>query len=285
MCSSDLTNTKNGSNFIDLKDVKQILGEVTKDVKTTQVTQNTKESKTDLKSMLDMLKTTTSTDTTSEVKTEQKVDIASLLKSSTLTQKNQTVSVSDVKNEMIKNLSESVEKSENKDLTKTITANESETDAGGSEDKSNDSSTNLTREVIKNAQQSLKPNQLKQTFSTFAQEFKEQVQNYKAPLTRVNLTLNPNNLGEVEVSIVSRGNNLNVTFTSTNQTLSLFIQNQTEFKNSLVNMGFTELEMNFSEKQRDGQQQQQNGKNSSKFFNEEQDDEISSIELTLPNYA
>ncbi|WXG61190.1 hypothetical protein VB002_07240 [Campylobacter concisus] len=29
--------------------------------------------------------------------------------------------------------------------------------------------------------------------------------------------------------------------------MNLFLQNQAEFKNSLVNMGFTELEMNFSD--------------------------------------
>ena len=68
--------------------------------------------------------------------------------------------------------------------------------------------------------------------------------------------------------------------------MNIFTQNQSEFKNSLVNMGFTNLEMNFSD-QRESKEQQQ-GK-SSKGSIENIEDEIfeeenTSLELVVPRY-
>ncbi|AJC93296.1 flagellar hook-length control protein [Campylobacter subantarcticus LMG 24377] len=101
---------------------------------------------------------------------------------------------------------------------------------------------------------------MKETFNDFAQEFKEKLESYKAPITRFNITLNPHNLGEVEVTLIQRGSNLNIHFNSNQSTLNLFIQHQAEFKNALVNMGFTNLEMNFSDQERKEQNQQQKNK-------------------------
>lgn len=72
------------------------------------------------------------------------------------------------------------------------------------------------------------------------------MEQYKAPITKLSITLNPHNLGEVEVTLVQRGNNLHINFNSNTNAMNLFIQNQAEFKNSLVNMGFTGLEMNLA---------------------------------------
>ncbi|AJC91524.1 flagellar hook-length control protein FliK [Campylobacter subantarcticus] len=101
---------------------------------------------------------------------------------------------------------------------------------------------------------------MKETFNDFAQEFKEKLESYKAPITRFNITLNPHNLGEVEITLIQRGSNLNIHFNSNQSTLNLFIQHQAEFKNALVNMGFTNLEMNFSDQERKEQNQQQKNK-------------------------
>jgi hypothetical protein len=127
----------------------------------------------------------------------------------------------------------------------------------------------------------------KDTFNNFAAEFKEKLENYKPPFMRVQLALNPKGLGEVDVTIVNRGNNLHVNISSNTNTMSLFTQNQAEFKNSLVNMGFTNLEMNFSD-QREKQEQQRNKgtKESSDFFEEENlEEETTSIELIVPQYV
>lgn len=127
---------------------------------------------------------------------------------------------------------------------------------------------------------------LKETFRNFAQDFKEQMQAYKPPITRFNITLNPSNLGEVEVTLVQRGQNLHINFNTNTSTMNLFIQNQAEFKNSLVNMGFTGLEMNFSDQGKKDRQQQ--GKNRSGYGFKEEFENINpqntALEFVLAKY-
>jgi len=129
-------------------------------------------------------------------------------------------------------------------------------------------------------------NPTRETFSSFAADFKEKLENYKPPFMRVQLALNPKGLGEVDVTIVSRGNNLHVNISSNTNTMTLFTQNQAEFKNSLVNMGFTNLDMNFSNQREN--RDQQNGKSSkesSNFFEDENlEEETTSVELIVPQY-
>lgn len=100
--------------------------------------------------------------------------------------------------------------------------------------------------------------QLNQTITNFSTNLAEQVANYKAPFTRVSMNLNPINLGEIDVVMIQRGNNLHINFNSNVNTMNLFLQNQAEFKNSLVNMGFTELSMNFNNNGNSPQHQQEN---------------------------
>lgn len=127
---------------------------------------------------------------------------------------------------------------------------------------------------------------LKETFRNFAQDFKEQMQTYKPPITRFNITLNPSNLGEVEVTLIQRGQNLHINFNTNTSTMNLFIQNQAEFKNSLVNMGFTGLEMNFSDQGKKDRQQQ--GKNRSGYGFKEEFENINpqntALEFVLAKY-
>jgi hypothetical protein len=126
----------------------------------------------------------------------------------------------------------------------------------------------------------------KETFTSFADDLREKIEQYKPPIMKVQMALNPKGLGEVDVTILNRGNNLHVNITSNTNTMNIFTQNQAEFKNSLVNMGFTNLEMNFSD-QRESKEQQQ-GK-SSKGSIENIEDEIfeeenTSLELVVPRY-
>ncbi|WP_024954446.1 flagellar hook-length control protein FliK [Sulfurospirillum arcachonense] len=128
----------------------------------------------------------------------------------------------------------------------------------------------------------------KETFNNFANDLREKIENYKPPIMKVQMLLNPKGLGEVDVVVVNRGNNLHVNISSNTNTMSLFTQNQAEFKNSLVNMGFTNLEMNFSD-QRENKEQQNNNK-SSKSFNDNFEDEnleeeTTAIELVVPQYV
>ncbi|KAA6226217.1 flagellar hook-length control protein FliK [Campylobacter sp. LR291e] len=93
----------------------------------------------------------------------------------------------------------------------------------------------------------------KQTMQYFSQDLQEAISQYKSPITKLSITLNPSNLGEVEVVLMQRGNNLHINFNSNSNTMQLFLQHQAEFKNSLVNMGFTGLEMNFSDQSKKDQ--------------------------------
>ncbi|EHD0113831.1 flagellar hook-length control protein FliK [Campylobacter coli] len=128
----------------------------------------------------------------------------------------------------------------------------------------------------------------KETLQYFSQDLKEAVDQYKAPITKLSITLNPNNLGEVEVTLVQRGNNLHINFNSNTNAMNLFIQNQAEFKNSLVNMGFTGLEMNFSDQGKREQNQNQ-GKNRSGYgfkdvLDGKNESEKVNLELVLAKY-
>ncbi|MGH1601275.1 flagellar hook-length control protein FliK [Campylobacter majalis] len=157
-----------------------------------------------------------------------------------------------------------------------------------SEPKTDENELNLlVRDIAKNAQsQVLNKTAVRETLSNFSQNLADQIANYKAPFTRFNITLNPLNLGEVEITMLNRGNNLHINFNSTTTTMNLFLQNQAEFKNSLVNMGFTELEMNFSDqsqKQEQGRKTYQNNAKSN-ILSDEQNEEMASLELVIPRY-
>ena len=147
----------------------------------------------------------------------------------------------------------------------------------------------MVKDVISNAKaQSRNFQAVRETFDNFSSNLKEQVAAYKSPFMRFNITLNPLNLGEVEITMVNRGNNLHINFNSNTQTMNLFLQNQAEFKNSLVNMGFTELEMNFSDQNQPKKEQGQKSYKGSKFNaggTEQVEAAAPRLELVVPRYV
>jgi hypothetical protein len=86
--------------------------------------------------------------------------------------------------------------------------------------------------------------------------------------------------------MVNRGNNLHINFNSTTTTMNIFLQNQAEFKNSLVNMGFTELEMNFNDQRQKQEQGRETYKRrSNSEFSESGDEaEQNLLEIVVPRY-
>ena len=147
----------------------------------------------------------------------------------------------------------------------------------------------MVKDIISNAKaQSRNFQAVRETFDNFSSNLKEQVAAYKSPFMRFNITLNPLNLGEVEITMVNRGNNLHINFSSNTQTMNLFLQNQAEFKNSLVNMGFTELEMNFSDQNQPKKEQGQKSYKGSKFNADDAEQSEPStprLELVVPRYV
>lgn len=156
-------------------------------------------------------------------------------------------------------------------------------------DKNNlDELNSLVKDLNKVTQNNARNITPKETLQHFSQDLKEAVDQYKAPITKLSITLNPNNLGEVEVTLIQRGNNLHINFNSNTNAMNLFIQNQAEFKNSLVNMGFTGLEMNFSDQGKREQSQNQ-GKNRSGYgfkdaLDGKNESEKVNLELVLAKY-
>ncbi len=126
---------------------------------------------------------------------------------------------------------------------------------------------------------------LKRTFGTFAQEFKEKVESYKAPLMKIKMELKPAGMGEVDVTLISRGNNLQVNINSNANTIAMFAQNQAEFKNSLVNMGFSDLQMNFGDGKQKEQNSHQQKHSKNAFENFEEKQETDGFEMIVPQYG
>ncbi|EPH5974771.1 flagellar hook-length control protein FliK [Campylobacter upsaliensis] len=186
-----------------------------------------------------------------------------------------------VQNKTSENLfSELLNKETNKELfTKENGENTANTEKSGIDDLNN-----LVKDLsrVNQNQKIISP---KETLQYFSKDLKEAMEQYKVPITKLSITLNPSNLGEVEVTLVQRGANLHINFNSNHNAMNLFLQHQAEFKNSLVNMGFTGLEMNFSDQ---GKKEQQQEKKSKSHYYEENFEEESgpkiNLELVLAKY-
>lgn len=170
----------------------------------------------------------------------------------------------------------------------TFTQEQIKTHSENVDKNSLDELNSLVKDLNKVTQNNARNITPKETLQYFSQDLKEAVDQYKAPITKLSITLNPNNLGEVEVTLIQRGNNLHINFNSNANAMNLFIQNQAEFKNSLVNMGFTGLEMNFSDQGKREQNQNQ-GKNRSGYgfkdaLDGKNESEKVNLELVLAKY-
>lgn len=179
-----------------------------------------------------------------------------------------------------------------------------ETDAITKTDKKNEEAskekTDAKQEVgsIHTKQEvSVKNAMARETMRHFASQFKEEILNYKPPITRINLELNPANLGQVAMTISKKGKDLQVSITSNANVMAMFVQNAQELRQNLMQIGFNNLDLNFST--HDGQGSN-TGQNDSKDQNErgiklqsieeaETQTQLGNVpqtlEVTLPQYA
>ena len=97
----------------------------------------------------------------------------------------------------------------------------------------------------------------KQTFTHFANNLKEAIENYKPPLSKISMELNPKELGKVEVTLIHRGEKLQIQINSSHQTMQFFQINQNELKSALVNMGYSDVNMSFNSNQQQNQNQKE----------------------------
>jgi len=146
----------------------------------------------------------------------------------------------------------------------------------------------------------VKLNEAKQMTKYLSADVKTAIEDYKSPFTRVKVQLNPQNLGEVDLTIVQRGKNLHINLSSNNAAINTLALNANDLKAQLSNNGINNATLNFNNNSQSsdpsfsgGQQQQQNpqqGRDASReynyFENEEQNEEmLSSLEIVVPHYA
>ncbi|WRB74880.1 flagellar hook-length control protein FliK [Helicobacter pylori] len=121
--------------------------------------------------------------------------------------------------------------SENKEKTKESTNSAQSMQNAQSSDKTSENKSAAPKETIKH----------------FTQQLKQEIQEYKPPMSRISMDLFPKELGRVEVSIQKVGKNLKVSVISHNNSLQTFLDNQQDLKNSLNALGFEGVDLSFSQ--------------------------------------
>ncbi|GAA6826323.1 flagellar hook-length control protein FliK [Helicobacter pylori] len=121
-----------------------------------------------------------------------------------------------------------------------------------SENKEKTKESNNSAQSVQNAQASDKTSENKsaapkETIKHFTQQLKQEIQEYKPPMSRISMDLFPKELGKVEVSIQKVGKNLKVSVISHNNSLQTFLDNQQDLKNSLNALGFEGVDLSFSQ--------------------------------------
>ncbi|RKV54669.1 flagellar hook-length control protein FliK [Helicobacter pylori] len=121
-----------------------------------------------------------------------------------------------------------------------------------SDNKEKAKETNSSTQNAQNAQASDKTSENKsiapkETIKHFTQQLKQEIQEYKPPMSKISMDLFPKELGKVEVIIQKVGKNLKVSVISHNNSLQTFLDNQQDLKNSLNALGFEGVDLSFSQ--------------------------------------
>ncbi|MGL2404891.1 flagellar hook-length control protein FliK [Helicobacter pylori] len=121
-----------------------------------------------------------------------------------------------------------------------------------SDSKEKAKETNSSTQSAQNTQASDKTSENKsiapkETIKHFTQQLKQEIQEYKPPMSKISMDLFPKELGKVEVIIQKVGKNLKVSVISHNNSLQTFLDNQQDLKNSLNALGFEGVDLSFSQ--------------------------------------
>ena len=152
---------------------------------------------------------------------------------------------------------------------------------------------------VKNAESfDVKLNEAKQMMKYLSHDVKQAIEEYKAPFTRVKVQLNPQNLGQMDLTVVQRGKNLHVNLTSNNAAINILAMNANDLKVQLQHNGIQNASLNFNS----GSQSEQNGASSQQhqhnqhnhnaqeeygYFDleETQESVMHSLEIIVPRYV
>ncbi len=138
-------------------------------------------------------------------------------------------------------------------------------------------------------QLSQKLTEAKQLVQHAAQNMKELVENYKPPFTRVKMQLNPQKFGEMDVTLVQRGNNVHININANTTALTVMMQNSHELKAQLSAQGLGDASMNFSSHQQQHNEHQKREDAHLSYeeyqdFDEEFTEIATALEVVVPRY-
>jgi flagellar hook-length control protein FliK len=130
-----------------------------------------------------------------------------------------------------------------------------------------------------------------------SQDVKSAIDNYKAPFTRIKVQLNPQQFGEMDLTVVQRGKNLHINLSSNNAAINTLAMNANDLKVQLQNTGINNASLNFNNnsQSQDGsasqqQHSHQNRRDANEEYNyftsnDENEEVLSSLEIVVPYYA
>jgi flagellar hook-length control protein FliK len=145
----------------------------------------------------------------------------------------------------------------------------------------------------------VKLHEAKQMVKYLSQDIKRAIEEYKSPFARVKVQLNPQKLGEVDLTIVQRGKNLHINLSSNNAAINTLAMNANDLKVQLNNSGINNASLNFnnnsqmsdgsagSQTQQQQQQKRDDAQHEYSYFTQEEGSEeiLSSLEIVVPHYA
>ncbi|GAA8154305.1 flagellar hook-length control protein FliK [Helicobacter pylori] len=169
-------------------------------------------------------------------------------------------------------------------------------EASDNKEKTKESSNSA--QSVQNAQASDKASENKsvtpkETIKHFTQQLKQEIQEYKPPMSKISMDLFPKELGKVEVVIQKVGKNLKVSVISHNNSLQTFLDNQQDLKNSLNALGFEGVDLSFSqdsskEQEKEPFKEQESSplkENALKSYQENTDNEHKETSMQITLYA
>jgi len=146
----------------------------------------------------------------------------------------------------------------------------------------------------------VKIHEAKDMVKYLSHDVKNAIDEYKSPFTRLKVQLNPQKLGEIDLTIVQRGKNLHVNLSSNNAAINTLAMNVNDLKMQLSNNGINNATFNFnsnsqssdgsfgSQTQQQQQQQQREHARSEYSYTQQQEraeEVLSSLEIVVPHYA
>ena len=145
----------------------------------------------------------------------------------------------------------------------------------------------------------VKINEAKQMIKYLSNDVKSAIEDYKSPFTRLKLQLNPQRLGEIDLTVVQRGKNLHISLSANNTAINTLAMNVADLRVQLQNSGINNATLNFSnnpqgqdgsasQQQSSHQQEQRRSAHKEYSYSERQEaheEIVNSLEIVVPHYA